>query len=175
MRMHKGDLWLWVPFQGSGLGGERLQHFTSVKHEAWVHAPPPQPSIFGSVERFVVEGAAPDIPSDAQPEVPASEDAILLPPPPDRHPTPCGGYTPEGHTQQPLILNWPFFFGCTRLGRRYNPFVEMDGGIGWFSLAPLHRLVVRWPLLCRMCFFEALPCSCSEVAHCNGAGAAHKV
>ena len=44
-----------------------------------MHAPPPQPSIFGSIERFVVKGAAPNIPSDAQPEVPDSEDAILLP------------------------------------------------------------------------------------------------
>ena len=97
-------------FKSRVSGGERLQHFTSVRHEAWVHAPPPQPSIFGSIERFVVKGAAPDIPSDAQPEVPDSEDAILLPPPPDRHPTPCGGYMPKGHTQQSLILKWPLFF-----------------------------------------------------------------
>ena len=88
-----------------------------MKHDAWVHAPPPEPSIFRSIERFVVKGAAPDIPSDAQPEVPDSEDAILLPPPPDRHPTPCGGYMPEGHTQQSLILNWPFFLDAQDLAQ----------------------------------------------------------
>ena len=102
-------------FKGRVSGGERLQHFTSMKHDAWVHAPPPQPAIFRSIERFVVKGAAPDIPSDAQPEVPDSEDAILLPPPPDRHPTPCGGYMPEGHTQQSLIQNWPFFLDAQDL------------------------------------------------------------
>ena len=92
-------------FKGQVLGRERLQHFTSVKHEAWVHAPPPRPSVFGSIERFVVKGAASDIPSNAQPQVPDSEDTILLPPPPDRHATPCSGHMPEGHTQQLLILN----------------------------------------------------------------------
>ena len=34
-------------------GGEWLQHFASMKHEAWVHAPPPQRSVFGSIEWFV--------------------------------------------------------------------------------------------------------------------------
>ena len=48
-----------IPFQGSGFGGKRLQHYTSTKHEAWVHAPPPPPSIFCSIGRFVVKGAAP--------------------------------------------------------------------------------------------------------------------
>ena len=114
-------------FKGRVSGGERLQHFTSMKHDAWVHAPPSQPAIFRSIERFVVKGAAPDIPSDAQPEVPNSEDAILLPPPPDRHPTPCGGYMPEGHTQQSLpqqvticlLFRWhllPLIPHCTMIG-----------------------------------------------------------
>ena len=121
-------------FKGRVSGGERLQHFTSMKHDAWVHAPPPQPSIFRSIERFVVKGAAPDIPSDAQPEVPDSEDAILLPPPPDRHPTPCGGYMPEGHTQQSLILNWPFFLDAQDLAQgTIHSWKWMEGLAGFRS------------------------------------------
>ena len=114
----------------------------------WVHAPSPEPSIFGSIERFVVRGAAPDILCDAQLEVPDLEDGMFLFPPLDRHPTLWADYMPNGHTQQLLILNGPFVLDAQDAAEGT---VHSWNCVGWTNIMPttvaLQRMLSWVPTL----------------------------